>query len=125
MPEAEGKEGTVEDGNKAKLLRVEASVTALEPIISDDDEDMMVGFYPPILSSLRTDMMEKVGELEGATLQEREQAADGYVFSQNDEAETKEATSPKMDVGSQRTSAPIDEKLEQKIAEDPRNALDF
>lgn len=127
MPESEGKIGTVEDGNKAKLLRVEASVSALEPIISDDDDDMMVGFYPPALSSLRTDMMEKVGELEGATLEEREQAAEGYVFNPIEETDTK-ATSPEMDAGStssQRTSAPIDEKLEQKIAEDPRNALDL
>ena len=129
MPEGEGMEGTPDDGNKAKLLRVEASVSALEPIISDDDEDMMVGFYPPTLCSLRTDMMEKEGELEGATLQEREQAAEGYVFSENEEAETKETVSPKIDdvlpTLSQRTSAPIDEKLEQKIAEDPRNALDL
>jgi hypothetical protein len=47
LPEDEGEVGTVDDGNKAKLPRVEASVMALEPIISDDDDDMMVGFYPP------------------------------------------------------------------------------
>jgi hypothetical protein len=50
------------------------------------------------------------------------------VFSDNEEAETKQTASPKIEYGSsssQRTSAPIDEKLEQKIAEDPRNALDL
>ena len=130
MPEDEGKVGTPEDGNKAKLLRVEASVSALEPIISEDDEDMMVGFYPPSLGSLRTDMMEKVGELEGATLQEREQAAEGYVWNQDDQEETSETISPMEEKKSSSTSshgksAPIDGKLEQKIAEDPRNALDL
>ena len=124
MPESEGKAGTPEDGNKAKLLRLEASVSALEPIISDDDDDMMIGFYPPSLGSLRTDMMEKVGELEGATLEERERAAEGYVFSQAaQKTDTTETPSPST--SSQRTSAPIDDKLEQKIAEDPRNALDL
>lgn len=126
MPEDEGKEGTPEDGNKAKLLRIEASVSALDPIISDDDEDMMVGFYPPTLDSLRTDMMEKVGELEGATLQEREQAAEGYVWNQESQGE-EEIVSPVKEgsTSSQRKSPPIDEKLERKIAEDPRNALDL
>ena len=46
------------------LLRVEAGVTALQPMIVE--EDMMIGFEPPALSSLRCDMMKKVGELEDA-----------------------------------------------------------
>jgi Domain of unknown function (DUF3598) len=44
------------------LLRVEAGAQALQPMIVDDD--MMVGFEPPTLSSLRCDMMKKIGDLE-------------------------------------------------------------
>jgi hypothetical protein len=44
------------------LLRVEAGVQAMQPMLVEDD--LMVGFEPPSLSSLRCDMMKKVGELE-------------------------------------------------------------
>ena len=44
------------------LLRVEAGVQALQPMLVEDD--MMVGFEPPSLTSLRCDVMEKIGELE-------------------------------------------------------------
>jgi len=46
------------------LLRVEAGVSALQPKVIEDD--LMVGFEPPSLTSLRCDMMEKAGELENA-----------------------------------------------------------
>jgi hypothetical protein len=133
LPEDEGEVGTVDDGNKAKLLRVEASVMALEPIISDDDDDMMVGFYPPSLGSLRCDVLEKVGELEGATLEERERAAEGFVWSEvEDKADaavsvaSRETMKPlEENPSSGRTSAPVDEVLSKKIEADPRNALDL
>ncbi|KAL7468267.1 hypothetical protein ACHAXS_008494 [Conticribra weissflogii] len=134
MPEDEGEVGTIEDGNRAKLLRLEASVLALEPIISDEDENMMVGFYPPSLGSLRCDVLEKVGELEGASLEERERAAEGFVWSSADEEGAKALTYE--DSGTESASAQAktrvakkppsdDEELTKKIAADPRNALDF
>jgi hypothetical protein len=43
------------------LLRVEAGVSALQPMVEDD---AMVGFEPPKLTSLRCDMMKKSGELD-------------------------------------------------------------
>lgn len=46
------------------LLRVEAGVSALQPMVVEDD--MMIGFEPPSLTSLRCDMLEKTGELENA-----------------------------------------------------------
>lgn len=46
------------------LVRVEAGVSALQPMVVEDD--MMVGFEPPSLTSLRCDMFEKAGELENA-----------------------------------------------------------
>jgi len=52
------------------LLRVEAGVQALQPMIVEDD--MMVGFEPPALTSLRCDMMKKVGELENASKPSRD-----------------------------------------------------
>lgn len=45
-----------------KLLRVEAGVSALQPMTLDDE--MMIGFEPPSLTSLRCDMFSKVGELD-------------------------------------------------------------
>lgn len=131
MPEDDGEVGTLEDGNRAKLLRIEASVLALEPIISEEDDNMMVGFYPPTLGSLRTDILEKVGELEGASLEERAQAAEGYVWSAGDVSEEIAASEEVVDLMPQealkvkKKSAPIDEDLKKKISADPRNALDF
>ena len=135
MPEDDGEVGTVDDGNRAKLLRIEASVSALEPIVSEDDEDMMVGFYPPSLGSLRTDILEKVGELEGASLEDRAKAAEGFVWSASggDEesggkAAKEEMVTPMPEESSsqvEKKSAPLDEKLKKKIDADPRNALDL
>jgi len=126
MPEDDGVAGTIEDGNTAKLLRIEASVSALEPVISDDDADMMVGFYPPSLGSLRTDILEKVGELEGASLEEREQAAEGYVWDESSEEEEAVAPMQEDDVSEvMKKKAAMDKELDKKIAQDPRSALDF
>jgi len=147
LPEDDGEVGTLEDGNTAKLLRVEASVNALEPIVSEDDEDMMVGFYPPSLGSLRTDVLEKVGELEGQSLEERAKAAEGYVWGGEGGADddgddgaasssvgggeksspAEETVSPmaEFDPKAEKKSEAVDEDMKKKIAEDPRNALDF
>lgn len=128
MPEDAGEAGTVEDGNTAKLLRIEASVSALEPVISEEDENMMVGFYPPSLGSLRTDILEKVGELEGASLEERAQAAEGYVWgASGGEDGEDEDVAPMIEEGSkvEEKSAQMEEDLKKKIAADPRNALDL
>ena len=46
-------------------------MSALEQIVSEDDEDMMVGFYPSSLGSFRTEIFEKMGELAGVSLEER------------------------------------------------------
>jgi hypothetical protein len=43
------------------LLRLEAGVSALEPMALDDDT--MVGFYPPSLASFRCDALQRMGEL--------------------------------------------------------------
>lgn len=62
-----------ENGGKgvdSKLLRMEASVMALEPII-DEEQDVMLGFYPPSLGSLRCDTFAKIGELEDASIMDK------------------------------------------------------
>eukprot|EP00804_Cyclotella_cryptica_P002839 CCRYP_009371-RA/>CCRYP_009371-RA protein AED:0.00 eAED:0.00 QI:624/-1/1/1/-1/1/1/86/310 len=128
MPEDDGEVGTSTDGNRAKLLRLEASVMALEPIISDDDEDMMVGFYPPTLGSLRCDILEKVGELDGASLDDREKRAEGFVWDEVKESTKKdnaEIDKPMAQETVSQATSPIDENLEKKIKEDPRSALDL
>jgi len=146
LPEDDGVAGTAGDGYRAKLLRVEASVTALEPVVSEEDDDMMVGFHPPSLGSLRTDILEKTGELEGASLTERAEAAEGYVWDDGSDValsgvgaeKTQNALSsapPEEEVLATKAeglspkratkSAPIDEITKQKIEADPRNALDL
>ena len=45
------------------LLRVEAGVSALQPMLLDDDT--LVGFQPPSLASLRCDVLKNLGDLEG------------------------------------------------------------
>ena len=67
LPEDDAPVGTGEDGDPARLLRVEASVLALEPAIDEESGDM-VGFFPPSLGSLRCDVLSKVGELEDASM---------------------------------------------------------
>eukprot|EP00970_Alexandrium_tamarense_P013366 scaffold3356_cov246-Alexandrium_tamarense.AAC.3 len=104
LPEDEGEVGTVDDENKAKLPRVEASVMALEPIISDDDDDMIVGFYPP----------------KGFVWCEVEDRADAAASVASRETAKPLEENP----SSGRTSAPVDEELSKKIEADPRNALD-
>lgn len=117
MPEDDGEAGTVEDGNSAKLLRIEASVVALEPIISDEDDDMMVGFYPPTLGSLRTDILEKIGDLEGASLEERAQANAGYVWGEDGDSGIIVASAlatdsmPQSEIAMINESAQIDDHL--------------
>ena len=65
------------------LLRVEAGVTALQPMIVE--EDMMIGFEPPALSSLRCDMMKKVGELEDALRPSRDWGKEDQQISRESE----------------------------------------
>mmetsp|Transcript_24157 Transcript_24157/g.36729 ORF Transcript_24157/g.36729 Transcript_24157/m.36729 type:complete len:409 (-) Transcript_24157:1671-2897(-) len=43
------------------LLRLEAGVMALQPMLMEDDT--LVSFYPPTLAALRCDLMKKTGEL--------------------------------------------------------------
>jgi len=139
LPEEEGEPGTASDGNQPKLLRIEANVMALEPVVSEDDDELMVAFHPPSLGSLRCDALSKTGELENASLEERASAAEGFVTIENEEDE-QQVSPPEQEEGetaSSSTSAPPDVKAETKgsqpldtqsvenIAADPRNALDF
>jgi hypothetical protein len=70
LPEDDAPEGSEFDGDTAKLLRVEASIIALEPVI-DEENDVMLGFYPPELGSLRCDVLQKTGELENTSMLEQ------------------------------------------------------
>ena len=48
------------------LLRLEAGVLALQPMLIDDiNDDEVVGFKPPSLVSYRCDVLAKIGDLEG------------------------------------------------------------
>lgn len=47
------------------LLRIEVGVLALQEIF-DDEEEAVVGISPPSLASLRVDVLQKLGDLEGA-----------------------------------------------------------
>jgi hypothetical protein len=48
------------------LLRLEAGVLALQPMLDDDKkESAVIGFEPPKLASLRCDVLQNIGDLEG------------------------------------------------------------
>lgn len=90
LPEDEGEIGTEADGDPAKLLRVEASVLALEPVV--DEENNIMRFNPPSLGSLRCDVLQKVGELENVSILEKlrnmgemEIDNDGNILPSNEE----------------------------------------
>ena len=85
-----------EDNVDAKLLRVEAAVVALEPVI-DEEEDLLIGFMPPKLTNLRCDVMIKTGELENASMLEQLKKLDELkeTESKNKEEEEKSDNVPK------------------------------
>jgi len=102
------------------LLRVEAGVQALQPMLVEDD--MMVGFEPPTLASLRCDMMKKTGELENVPRPSRdwkEKEDDDSKIASEEETDTtsareqasaeNSATSPAPDSKSNRKSKPDSE----------------
>lgn len=62
--------------NDDTLLRLEASVFAMDQAMVDDTDGEIIGFLPPRLAFLRTDQMVNVGELVGTSLLERQQQLD-------------------------------------------------
>ena len=111
LPEDESEE----DNINAKLLRVEAAIIALEPVI-DEEQDLLVGFMPPKLTNLRCDVMTKTGELENASMLEQLKKLD----------ELKEKESKKKE--EQTDDDDDDNDLKSKVATDeeqiPSNTLE-
>ena len=95
------------------LLRVEAGVQALVPMVTDDD--MMVGFEPPSLISLRCDTMKKVGELENASRPSRDWIKEGM---ENIEKKTEANKNPKVSPERQpkEETKPMEEKKQETKA---------
>lgn len=77
--------------NDNTLLRVEASVLAMDQAMVNPDGEM-IGFLPPRLAFLRTDVMENVGELEGISLLERQR-----LFSFKETEDDDETIRPRLD----------------------------
>ena len=92
------------------LLRVEAGVSALQPLMLDDDS--MIGFEPPSLSSMRCDMMKKTGELDNA-----ERPFRGATEGGDEAASTNEA-SPVSTTVKNGSVAPAAKKAEPTDARD-------
>lgn len=67
LAEDDAPEGSADDGSTSILLRTEASVIALEPVI-DEENEVMLGFYPPELGSYRCDVLMKIGDLENVSM---------------------------------------------------------
>ena len=95
------------------LLRMEAGVQALQPIVVDDD--MMVGFEPPTLSSLRCDMMKKVGELENVARPSRDWGV---------EPEPESSTKNTASVQSSTTISSSDKALGPRVGKEVGDASD-
>ena len=102
------------------LLRVEAGVTALQPIVTEDD--MMVGFEPPSLVSLRSDMMKNLGELENVSRPSRDWNFDDEKVpatesgnngtDQQEESQKAEKAAKESQKGSQSHKGPGDSGLD-------------
>ena len=89
------------------LLRVEAGVSALQPMVVEDDK--MVGFEPPTLTSLRCDMLEKAGELENAPRPSQHWNTDEIESSEIKAEDTNDAApeqATKKPVKKEETTAP-------------------
>ena len=70
LPEDDAEEGSADADDTAKLLRVEPSVMALEHIIGEEN-DTMLGFYPPTLGSFRCNVLQNFGEFEDTSMLEK------------------------------------------------------
>ena len=88
------------------LLRVEAGCLALQPMVMNGDE--LVGFYPPSLASLRTDVLKKVGELDQVPSFMRDQQEDTDEF-----AKPLAEDAPKSE-GAEAVAAAVAEALKPK-----------
>jgi len=97
--------------NDETLLRVEAGISALQPMVIDDDT--MVGFEPPSLTSLRCDMFMKAGELENAPRPSQDWNTDKEV----DNAKTETTQPEKVNKKPQKTTDT------SSTAETPRDFL--
>jgi len=97
------------------LLRVEGGIQALQPMVVDDD--MMVGFEPPSLTSLRCDMMKKIGELENVPRPSRdwkieEDEEDGDI------SDSESGKAPSVTMSSTKESEPTGKESEKGSARD-------
>ena len=115
--------------NSETLLRLEAGVSALQPMELEDET--VVGFEPPTLASLRCDVLQKIGDLEGEPLfvkmSRMDAEGDSEVASSSERVETlptpaqsqdKDATLAQMTT--RKVAAATSDKAELK---DPRDAL--
>ena len=102
------------------LLRVEAGVVALQPMIVDDD--MMVGFEPPSFVSLRCDMMKNMGELENVSRPSRDWNTEKDVTAAKigEDKVTGGEDQPKSDKGTRREDQP---ESDQSGLDEIRDAL--
>jgi len=79
------------------LLRVEASVLAMDTPLLDDESGQVIGFVPPRLTFLRTDVLVNGGELEGVSLLERQQQQDQERLDKSRSDQSKEIILPNID----------------------------
>jgi hypothetical protein len=101
------------------LLRVEAGVQALQPMVVDND--MMVGFEPPTLSSLRCDMMKRTGELENVPKPSRD-----WKLEEEDAIKNRESAETSIsDASTDRTNIQASPNLSSCTSDDkPESVLD-
>lgn len=109
--------------DKETLLRVEAGVTALQPMFLEDDE--LVGFEPPSLVSLRCDSLRKIGDLEGQPMFVRDSSMNEEpALSSSTEATASPAAKVEAAVNKAKAKAPEkknDERQEKVKATAPKD----
>jgi hypothetical protein len=119
--------------NAETLLRLEAGVSALQPMVLEDET--VIGFEPPTLASLRCDVLQKVGDLDGepqfSQMSQRDVPTVSQVTSPSTDAtvkdeERKEATSlpiQRIDPPAQKDTAKTAPTIDSTDITNPRDVL--
>lgn len=90
------------------LLRVEGGISALQPmVLEEDDDNEMIGFYPPNLTSMRCDMLKRSGELVDVPIPSKEWNADTNNVNKNPQQEKRD-----QQIASDSFSSPSNNSIE-------------
>ena len=96
--------------NADTLLRFEAGLMALQPVL--DDAEAIVGFKPPSLASLRCDVLQNDGDLEGVPSFVQQESGELSVGDRKSPDSNAEANETSQSIHANHEEAPQSSKIE-------------